>query len=554
MAFQRPSRLLLVCALLASVAGAQTIVLTPSTTSLASAGGSITFTASISYSAKPATLGLSVGLPSGWSYLSGTSVAGTGEPSIAPAAGSTELLEWAFVTVPASPVTFTFTMAYPAMSNGLQLLSSSLVVRDGSGNAPVLVTGPTVTLPGSFNAVGWNGTTGNWNDASRWNPAIVPNNVDSTHYSVSISAGIATLTTAVVLDDLTFTGGTINGAANLTLTGVGSTWTSGTFGGMGELIVAPGAQLVASGSNAHEFSQRTIRNEGLFVWTDQGALQSGNGGAFINRAGATFLDATSGVVDYLITNSSGGTFAFTNAGTYSKSGASTTRVTVPFTNTGNIYISAGTLRFTNTFMQGAAPAAANLAAVAATDTSGSSSIVHVAAGATLQVDNGLNFTAGLLHGGGRIVGNVTNSGFISPGSVIGTMTVQGNLTLLASSRLLFEISGNVQGASYDFLSVSGAATLGGSLSLSMLPGAENNLSATSSLTLLSATSLTGTFANLPNGTRFVADQGIGSFVINYTGTSVVLSDFVPVPEPSTWALLIAGGAMLAGASLRRRRR
>jgi hypothetical protein len=43
------------------------------------------------------------------------------------------------------------------------------------------------------------------------------------------------------------------------------------------------------------------------------------------------------------------------------------------------------------------------------------------------------------------------------------------------------------------------------------------------------------------------------FYVTDTGTSLMLN-FTPVPEPSTWALMIGGICVLAGAAVRRRRR
>ena len=61
---------------LALTAAAQTVMLTPDTTVLSAAGGNVTFTATFSYSVVPSTLGLTITLPTGWTYVSGTTVPG----------------------------------------------------------------------------------------------------------------------------------------------------------------------------------------------------------------------------------------------------------------------------------------------------------------------------------------------------------------------------------------------------------------------------------------------------------------------------------------------
>lgn len=512
---------------------AQTLVLTPNTTMLNSAGGSVTFTAALNYSTTPSSLGFTVQLPAGWSYLSGTSVPGTSEPAIVPAVGSTGQLGWAFINLPANSATFTFTAAYSASLTGSQVFSLSLIARGGTGGSPITTTPPPILMPNPSTFLSWSGGNGNWSDTAQWSPNTVPNNNGSTHYSATVAAGIAALNSSFTVDNLTFTGGTINGSGNLTLTSLNSTWTGGIFAGTGELIISSGAQLAANGSNAHSFSERTIRNQGTFAWNDGGALEAGTGSQFINSAGATFVDGTTGSSDNLIRNASGGTFTFTNAGTYSKTSSATTHVSVPFTNSGNITVSAGSLRFSNSFVQNAG-------------------IILVSAGAVARFDQGLNFAAGTLHGGGTVIADVTNSGFISPGNTLGTLTVTGNLTLLAGSQLSFDIGGKTQGTTYDFLSVSGNATFGGTLAIAFTTGTLQSILPTDTFTLLSASSINGAFANVASGSRLMTNFGQGSFVVNYSGSSLTLSSFEPVPEPSTWALLIGGGVSIAILARRRR--
>jgi hypothetical protein len=520
---------------LALVASAQTVLLTPNTTVLSSTGGVVTFTASLKYTTLPSTLGFSVTLPTGWTYVSGTSVPGTSpaEPAIAPTAGRTALLEWAFVTPPPSPVTFTFTASYPGTATGLQSLVPTTIARDAIGSPPVTTTAPTYSLSAPSNLVSWNGGNGNWTDSSLWTPNTVPNNSGGTRYSATVSAGVAALNTSVIIDNLTFTGGTIGGSGNLTLQGLGSTWTGGVFNGLGEIVISSGAQLTASGASAHVFSQQTIRNQGNFTWADTGPLQSGNGGGFINSAGATFVDATTGPGDAVMSNPTAGTFTFTNAGFVNKTNPTTTRIEIPFSNSGNIHVSAGTLRFVQSFTQ----------------TGGT---LNVATGATARFDLGLNFPSGVIHGGGTVIANVTNGGFISPGDAIGTLTISGNLTLLGSSQLQFDIAGPAAGSGHDVLAVTGTAVLNGTFSFQLSPTAASFLQSSDSLTLLTSTGRTGTFTNVANGTRVFATSGTASFLFNYTPTGFTLSGFQAIPEPSTWALLLTGLGALVAATRRRR--
>lgn len=70
--------------------------------------------------------------------------------------------------------------------------------------------------------------------------------------------------------------------------------------------------------------------------------------------------------------------------------------------------------------------------------------------------------------------------------------------------------------------------------------------------MLSTSSLLGAFSNAPEGARVMTADGIRSFPVNYTGTMMSLSNFSPVPEPSTRALPTTG-LMLLCLRMRRRR-
>lgn len=69
-----------------------------------------------------------------------------------------------------------------------------------------------------------------------------------------------------------------------------------------------------------------------------------------------------------------------------------------------------------------------------------------------------------------------------------------------------------------------------------------------------ATGLSGTFALLANGTRRSTADGLGSFQVSYLPNSFVLSNFEPIPEPSTCLLFAAGVGIVVAYSRRKQRR
>jgi len=139
---------------------------------------------------------------------------------------------------------------------------------------------------------------------------------------------------------------------------------------------------------------------------------------------------------------------------------------------------------------------------------------------------------------------------VSPGNPTGTLAITGNLTLLGTSTLLIELGGTGQGTTYDFLSVGGSAFLGGNLSLHFTNSFHTTVQPGDTFTILSGTSLSGTFANAPVNGRYTFN-GFGSFDLTYTSTSVLLSNIAAVPEPSTWALMLSG-VLLVAWQIRRR--
>ncbi len=90
-------------------------------------GGTLTVVNTLAFTGGPASLGWLVTLPAGWSYAGGT-----GEPEVKPLSGATGQLEWAWTTIPTSPVTFTYRLTVPAGETLDRTLTAQALVRENS--------------------------------------------------------------------------------------------------------------------------------------------------------------------------------------------------------------------------------------------------------------------------------------------------------------------------------------------------------------------------------------------------------------------------------------
>jgi autotransporter-associated beta strand protein len=198
-------------------------------------------------------------------------------------------------------------------------------------------------------------------------------------------------------------------------------------------------------------------------------------------------------------------------------------------------------------------------------------------GGALHVGDGLTFANILNFGanGGKLGGNATFSSpltlganvILAPGNSPGVLTFASGLT--ANDGLITEIeingAANNPGVTADLIVANGPGLDLGTLSaggytlkiisLTLLggdvPGAVDDLGAFASWTIFQSTNLTGF---IPDGSQFTIDAtGFvtpGTFSLTQSGNNLVLN-FVAVPEPSTYALMLVG---LGTAALGYRRR
>jgi hypothetical protein len=148
-----------------------------------------------------------------------------------------------------------------------------------------------------------------------------------------------------------------------------------------------------------------------------------------------------------------------------------------------------------------------------------------------------------LEGTGSLTGNLSSFGVVSPGDAPGILTVDGNYTENSSGTLDIGIGGTTLGTQYDQLKIDEAASLSGSLDITLLNGFVPAIG--NQFDIIAFGSETGSFSlielpALPAGRAWDTSQLDSSGIIS-----------VVVPEPASGAILLAAGL---GLTSRRRRK
>jgi hypothetical protein len=222
----------------------------------------------------------------------------------------------------------------------------------------------------------------------------------------------------------------------------------------GAFNIAGGGTLLITSANTSVvvndgFSGTTVNLGGAGTWNNTGDIPLSNGAVF-NILSTGSLDVQS---DRIMGGGPGSTF--NNAGLLKKTGVGfgggNTSISAPFSNTGTVRIDVGTILFSPTYTQ----------------TSGAT----ILNGGNLSMGSGtLTLTGGTLSGTGTFTGTVNNTGgVVKPGLSPGTFTISGNYTQGASSSLNIELAG-IGAGQFGLLTVSGSATLGGTLNVLSLGG------------------------------------------------------------------------------------
>ncbi len=296
---------------------------------------------------------------------------------------------------------------------------------------------------------------------------------------------------AVVNGSVVFSGGTLAG-----------TWTVGA------------GQTLQGSSGGFKYltgAGTTLVNQGSIDWSTDDTLYVASGATLTNAGTLNF--GADGDVLY----NGGALPSFVNTGLITKSGGAGTSTigdNLAFDNQGSIDVQAGTLALPTNFNN-----------------------------------------AGTLQGSGSysVAGTLVNAGMVAPGALpgasTGTLGVLGNFAQAPGGTFAVDLESL---ASHDLFNVSGMAALGGTLALSCL--ADCSFAVGDVVTILdSAGDLSGSFASVT-----LSGFATGAFDLVYDTAGdrvqLVVSEAVTaVPEPGTYAMLLAGLGAVGYLAQRRRR-
>ncbi|WP_222595614.1 beta strand repeat-containing protein, partial [Microcystis aeruginosa] len=312
--------------------------------------------------------------------------------------------------------------------------------------------------------------------------------------NLTLSNGTLALngTTGSTVDNLTQSGGTLSGTGEVIVNN-NYNWTSGTQSGTGKTTLKGTTNI--STTNTKSVDTRTIENQGTVTWTN-GDIYLYNGATWNNTATGVFdIQGNNGFYQWYSNQAK-----LNNAGTLKKTaGTGTTTISTQLNNTGTVQVQTGTLNLT-----GGGSSSGNW---------------NLSNGATLQLANNYTLQGGVVTGNGTVIGNVANLTQINPGDGVGQLNITGNYNQNSSATLNIELGGNTN---YDKLNITGNATLGGTLNISLVNGFAPVLGERYTIFNYGGT-LTGGFSNI-NGLNLGNGLLLQSLIVNKSLVLDVVQD------------------------------
>ena len=405
------------------------------------------------------------------------------------------------------------------------LTNSGLLKATGGGN--LLLNGSTITNQSGGSIQSDTGAiirfaTVTLNDGKITGGGTFRNTNSSTYSNLDIVSG-----TALDIDNNTTAtfSGTLNSAGRIDLNSAGNA-TNFIAASSGLTLAGSGSIHISGHSNNRIYGQNSsttlTQNSGHTI---RGSGQLGVNQLLLQNSGTIEADEAAGLTIDLAST-------FTNQGNLKATGTGGISVSDPVINQGDIKIASGS--------------SLTLPSSSFTQSSGTTEL----SGGTLSASS-LQINGGDFDGKSTVSG-ATNftGGFLAPAA--GGLTFNSTLTLNSAATVQIELAGTSSSTGYGNLTANSIA-IAGSLQIRFASSFQNTISNSDVFTFFNATSSqSGAFSNAPGGTRFWTTDGLGSFDVTYNSLSVTLSNFQPVPEPSTWSLFALGGCLLVWQSRRRR--
>jgi hypothetical protein len=297
--------------------------------------------------------------------------------------------------------------------------------------------------------------------------------------------------TATITGTLTNTGTfSMNAAGNNTDLGCAAA----TLAGSGTLLLSndPRNRIFTGNTQCTNGTNHKIRGAGQLLVDSGGMLNQGTITA--DQSNALFIDPNA--------------LGFTNQGVLRATAIGGMGIGPgPFTTSGTVVVDAGSsLTRSGPYTQTAGKTTVN---------------------GTLNATELVDIQGGILDGAGTVAANVSNAGQVDPGTSPGLLTITGAYAQSATGALNFEIGGPTVGTDYDRLAISGAATLDGTVNISLV----NNFAPTlgSMFTVMTFASHVNDFATYnglmqSNGVVFSKTLTAKSLILE-----VVSEAFTPTP-------------------------